>query len=252
MDVARQIIGWHGQARRVRAGSERGFRVGPAEHARAGTGDGHAPARLMLRDIDADHGIARGRVTELGIGGSCRDGEADAGDDLAIGQRRGEHALEEVIGTVGSAISLDQGIKGEHGGRIIGGRIIVGEAAAQRAAVAHLRIADAGGKAGQARNGGGAGCDIGMAGHRADPQAGPVAADAGKAQRRQIDQRIGHAQPRFHRRNQRVATGQIGSFGGARKLRGGFRQAARTVEGEFMHPASPPWPPRLPRLPSRC
>ena len=56
-------------------------------------------------------------------------------------------------------------------GGIVGGRIVVGERAADRAAVAHRGIADAAGERGERRDGGfddRAVGDVGVAGHRAD------------------------------------------------------------------------------------
>src|SRR6185436_495034 len=43
-------------------------------------------------------------------------------------------------------------LQGEHGRGVVGGRVGMGERAADRAAVAHLRVADPGGEAGEARN----------------------------------------------------------------------------------------------------
>ncbi len=120
-----------------------------------------------------------------------------------------EHALEEIIGIVAATIRLDHRIQRQRGSGIIGGGIIVGNAATQCAAIAHLRVANARSQTSETRNGGGAGGDVGMAGRGADPQPLAITADAGQAEAGEIHQCIGHAQTGFHGGDQRVAPGEI-------------------------------------------
>ena len=102
---------------------------GVAEHAalaRAGHRDAHA-AR-SLRDVHADDRITRRGIAELLIGALLRHRELDGGDQLALFQRRREHALEEVVRLDRTLVGLDRRPQRQRGGRIVGGRIVVGDA----------------------------------------------------------------------------------------------------------------------------
>ncbi len=75
------------------------------------------------------------------------------------GLERGGEGVEEEIGGGHGAVGVgrhqaDVGIEREQRGGIIGGRIGVGDAAADGAHVAHLHIADAAGGFGQQRGNG--------------------------------------------------------------------------------------------------
>ena len=129
-------------------------RLGAEDAAGAGAGDADADrAVLHAGDEDAGHGVARGRIAELGVGGLGRHREGDPGDDLALLQRGGEQAGEEILRRERALVGVDGGAEGQHGGRIIGGGIVVGERAADGAHLAHGRIADHAGKRGERRDG---------------------------------------------------------------------------------------------------
>ena len=117
----------------------------------AGHRDPHAARRLGHEH--ADHGVARGRIGELHVGGLLGLGEADRGDQLALAQRRLEQALEEAVGGVLAGVGGDGGVERHDRRRIVRRRIVVGDRAADRAAIAHLRIADMAGEIGQRRDG---------------------------------------------------------------------------------------------------
>ena len=89
----------------------------------------------------------------------------------SCGKRRREKAGEELVGRNLAPVGDDRGAEAEHAGGIVRRRIGIGERAADRAAVPHLRIADAAREHGERRDGRGdlrRGRDIGMPGHRAD------------------------------------------------------------------------------------
>ena len=119
----------------------------------AGAGDADADrAVLHAGDEDAGHGIARGRVAELLVGGRGRHREGDAGDDLAVFQRGGKEAGEEILGRERAPVGVDGGAERQRRGRIVGGRIVVGQRAADGAHLAHGRIADRAGELGKRGN----------------------------------------------------------------------------------------------------
>ena len=71
---------------------------------------------------------------------------------ISSGSQRGlEQAREESVGRNLALVGDDVAPSAEHGGRIVRGRIVVGDRAADRAAIAHLRIADAAGERRRAR-----------------------------------------------------------------------------------------------------
>ena len=77
---------------------ERRFHLGNTEDLWSGAGDRN-PHRAVgkLGDHDADHGIARGRIGELGITRPLRCRKLDRGHDLIVGKCRFEHAGEELV-----------------------------------------------------------------------------------------------------------------------------------------------------------
>src|SRR5690606_11489233 len=122
---------------------ERALHRGHAEDAalaRAGDGDPHAFG--ILRDEHADQRVARCRIWELQVSGPDRYREAHARDDLALTERRFEQAGEEIVRADLAPVGDDGRIEREARRRIIRRRIVVRDRAADRAAVAHRRIAD--------------------------------------------------------------------------------------------------------------
>ncbi len=191
---------------------ERGFHGGVAEDAViAGTGDGDASAVGGLGDEHADGGVARGRVGEFFVGGFMGDGEADFGDDFIGVEGGGEHALEELIGLKAAFIGFDGGAKGEHGGGVAGRRVVIGEGAADGAAIADLAITDMAGEMGEGWDGFGdhrRGCDLAMGGHGFDGEAVAFVGDAGEAEAGQIDDGAGLGEALLEHRDEGHAAGE--------------------------------------------
>ncbi len=148
-------------------------RLGPAEHAvRAGAGDGDAHLRPALGDEHADQRIARGRVAELLVAGlRARSGTMIlvmiSPSSSAVSNRPVKKSSAAILRLLVTIVAPSA----EAGRRVIGGRIVVGDRAADRAAMAHMRVADQRGQLGEAGNGllharrvG----DVGMVRHGAD------------------------------------------------------------------------------------
>ncbi len=216
------------------------FHLRHPEHAvRAGPGDRHAHAIRMLCHEHADEGVARGRVAELDVGCLRGDRERHLGDDLAFLESRCEDALEEVVGRDLALVGDDRRVQGKTGGGIIGGGIVVGDGAADGAAVAHMRIADELGHLGKSRNGllhlGGIG-DLRMFHHGADGDRVAGALDAAKLRDlAEIDQVGGACEPQLHGRQQRMPAGEeLGVLGLACEARG-FPDARGAVVFESVH-----------------
>ena len=102
----------------------------------------------------------------------------------------------------------------ERGGRIIGGRVVVGDRAADGAAVAHRRIADHAGELGERRDS--ACCTTGALATSAWRVMAPIDERIGRlgsmparsVDPGEIDDRGGRGQPLLHRRQQRLAAGE--------------------------------------------
>ena len=146
MQVADHVIGGHCQPLHRRSGEVRRqglFGLCPAEDAIvAGPRHRHPHAILEPRHEDPGQGKAAGGLVELHIGGLFRNREGNARDDLAFFQRGGEHALEIVIRRDLAAVRHHRRAGPQHPRRIAGGRVVVGDGAADGATIAHRRITD--------------------------------------------------------------------------------------------------------------
>ena len=108
----------------------------------------HVPPLHRHDRGDAEDGVARGGMAELLVGraGSLgRRRHPDRGQHLALGERGGHHADEEIGGgdrppALGAG-DLERGAEGDEQGGEIRGRIGVGDAAADGAAIADRRVA---------------------------------------------------------------------------------------------------------------
>ena len=129
-------------------GSESLLESWQTENTRACTGNHHADITPRLHHHDAHHGVPRGGAWELHVGGAMHDGKAYAQDEFTWLEGRREQAREEGGGRNFATIRDDGGIEAHHRRRIVGGRVIVGDGAANGAAVAHQRVADATGQIG--------------------------------------------------------------------------------------------------------
>ena len=151
--------------------------------------------------------------------------ELHAGDDLTGRQVDSEQVLKEPVGShhappVG-ALQVDFGVDRQHDGRVVGRWIRMGQAAAQRAAIADLRIANFTGRVGHARallaeqrrrgdrvvDRGGADLDLSLVfsdvRERLDPG--------------DIDERLWFTQAKLHQRHKAVPAGD--KLGGAIRCR---------------------------------
>src|SRR6185437_1552984 len=110
-------------------------------------------------DRDTNYRVAGSGVSKFLVNRSRASGlgHADFGDDLVWAQRGGEHTGEEAArwnhAFAGLAGDRDLRVQGKDRGRVISGRMRLGEAAADDAAVAHLDIANILGGLGQKRRG---------------------------------------------------------------------------------------------------
>ena len=218
---------------------ERGLQPRMAEHAEPGARDGHAHAAVGLGDEDAHQGEARGGLLELEVRGLLRHGKAHGRDQLAAAQRRGVHALEEVVGRDLAPVGDDGGAQAQHGAGVAGSGVVVGQRAADGAARTHLAVADAAGQLGQGRDGGldlRVGGHVGMARHGADFHGLAVDGDAGQAlDAVQVHDLFGPRQAQAHRWQQALAAGQV--LAALRGQRGGVGRGARGFIGECVHGA---------------
>ncbi len=170
----------------------------------------------------------------------------DGGDQLAIVECGGEDIEKEVVAGDLAPVGLHRGAEAEHGGGIIGGRVVVGDGAAQRAAVAHVRIANLAGELGKCRDrlfdGVRAG-DGGMRGHRLD---GDDASGGGDALQlgdgAQVDDIGRHGEALAQHRDQGLAAGHelavVSGLAGLERVAGG----GGAVVCEIVHGVSSAWP----------
>ena len=127
-------------------------------------------------------------------------------------KRRLEQPGEEIVAGNAALVGDDRGAKAQHRGRIVGGGVGIGDGAADGAAIAHQRIADAAGQRRERRDRlpDHVGTrDIVVARHGADRERGAVALDAGDAfERGKIDDVRILRQTQLERRQQAHAAGE--------------------------------------------
>ena len=229
VDVGVEPVGRHIEAverLRPEAGGERRLHFHHPEDTRGGAGHREAHAGRVLRHHDPGEGVARRLLLELGVAGLFRHREAHAEDQLVVLEGGFEHPGEEIVGGDAAAVGVDGGAEPENHGRIVGRRIVVGDRAADGAAIAHLRIADVARQIGQRRDRplrvGRIGHRV-MGGHRPDEQRCAVDGDGGEAaDSAEIDDvgRLGEAL--FHDRDQGHAAGDEFPVGRRRERRNGL------------------------------
>ena len=183
VEVRVQPVGGHLEPVERLGGEVLGQRVlgiDPAERRGPGTGDRHPHGAAGPGDVDADHRVAAGRVGELHVGALVGLGEVHRGDDLVAAERGLEHAGEEVVGRDLALVGAHGGPQRQQRARIVGGRVVVADRAADGAAVAHLRVADQLGQRRQRRDhplDHGRARHVGMPGHRTDGDAAGLLLD---------------------------------------------------------------------------
>ena len=195
-----------------------GFQALGTEHAGTGTGHRDPNALRAAADEHADDRKPRRRLLELLPARFLGHREAHRGDHFTVGQRGFVQAGEEVVGGDAAAVGVDGRAQAQHGSGVARRRVVVGQAAAYRAAVANLTVADLASQVGQRGDRSG---ESGVRGHRS---VGAHRADLDHSARHrdvvqagdagQVDQRLGRGQAEFHRREQRLAAGnQLGTIG---------------------------------------
>jgi hypothetical protein len=102
--------------------------------------DAHPRCRLGNRD--ADECKARRRIGEFRVGKPFRNRECDCADDLVV-RDGSEQAVKIIVRGDRPLVRLQGGAESERRSGVIGRRIVVGERAADGAAIAHMRVADA-------------------------------------------------------------------------------------------------------------
>src|SRR6266404_4480334 len=174
---------------------------------RAGAGDADARLRARPALVERDHrshaddGEARGRVRELqvrGAGALGERGHADLDEELVLAERRLHQPREPGVHLDRAlllALAHELGAEGDDGGRHVGGGIAVRQRAADRALVAHGRIAD---HRGRLRHDGALGLEhlrrlhLPVRGHRPDRDHALVLLDTGEARHlAEVDQVLG-------------------------------------------------------------
>ncbi len=160
-----------------------------------------------------------------------------ADDDLAGVEGRREQALEIFVRIDLPLVRDDGRAEPQNRGGVVGGRVVIGDGAADGAAMTHLRIADAFGELGKRRDGAAhlsAGCYLGVGRCGTDDERAALAPDA--LQRRdtaEIDQCRRFGEPLLERWDQRLAARNDGSVRARESARrigdGGWAHIAETV-----------------------
>ncbi|SLN71453.1 hypothetical protein PEL8287_03952 [Roseovarius litorisediminis] len=201
----------------MEVGRQGGFGVLPAEDAVfRGTGNGDADVGAVFRHEDAHQGKPRGGLLELHVGRGIRHRELHLGDDLAFVQRGFKQPLEKVIRRDLAGVGHDGGRTCQSRRRVAGRGVVVGQATAEGAAIAHRRITDVASQPCQRGIGAGAGSHLGVGGGRADTKRVIVgAADAADLfNAAQADQAIRRGQPLFQGGDQGLPPAQGLAVGG--------------------------------------
>ena len=223
-----------------REGFAEGFlHVGYAKYARPSPGRGDAHAAGAFGHEHAHHGVARGRVLEFHVAGAFRYRKGNRSDDLARLERSLVHACEKLVGG-DLALAGDDGCTQSDKRRgIIRRGIVVGDRAADRAHVAHHRVADAVGEQRQCRNGFRdlfRSSNRRMRGHRADCDVAALDLDPAQfCDASQVDDVRRCGQAHLHGRDQRLTAGQQAGIIRSGQLRRRVRDTRCLVVIKCMH-----------------
>jgi hypothetical protein len=160
--------------------------------------------------------VAPGQLLHRPAAAPGPDREAGADQQLVGRHRRGPQAGEEVGGGDGARPPhrqhVELGVEGQGDGRVLGGRVGVGQRAADRAPVADLRVADERRDPGQQRHRPGHLCavlDRRLGGGGAHPQAAVAALDAPQVvDAPDVDEVVEHGQAQGEEGDQALAPGQ--------------------------------------------
>jgi hypothetical protein len=214
--------------------------------------DQRHPGRAVVHGGHADDGPVLRPPVELlvrpaGVG-QLRQPHLD--QELVGPQDRLQEAREELGGgdlaAPGRALGHDGAAQGQDGGGQVGGRVAVGQRAAQGAAVADLGVADEAGHMGQERHlrlqhvGG---LQLPVPGEGADGHLVALLADVGEVgEPADVDDHGRRGQPQPHQRQQRVAAGhQLGVVAVLDQEVDGLvgRLGPDVVEGDGDHASAP-------------
>jgi hypothetical protein len=175
----------------------------------ARAGHGHAHALAVLHHKDSDQRITRSRIRKLHVSRLHWDGKTHMRDNLALFERGIEQAREEIVGGNFALVRDDRRAERETRRRIVGRRVVVRNRTADRAAIAHGRIADIARERAQRRDGfidDGGTLDIGMARHGADHNIASLAFGAREPGHvSEVDQILRRCQTLLESRNQRLS-----------------------------------------------
>ena len=116
------------------------------EKQRGRAGNGDPCARFEFRGEDADQSEPGGLIGDFGVTCRKRNGEFDRGNQFARFERCLKHAAKELVRRNLALVRYDRCAEREHGRRIIGGRIIVGERPPDSTAITDGWIADTAGE----------------------------------------------------------------------------------------------------------
>src|SRR5580704_6916792 len=129
--------------RRTEIFHQRLFKIAQPEHA-ARSGSGHRRAHHRT-EFSNEHGgdrIARCGAAELGVARPIGNGKIDAGDDLARLERGLIERDKEIVGGNAAAVGDDSRAETEYGGGVVRSRVVIGDRAADGAAMAHMPVTD--------------------------------------------------------------------------------------------------------------
>ena len=178
------------------------------------------------------------RIARLG-----RHGKRHGGDNLAVFQCGREQALEEVVGRDAALVGLHGCAECQQRRRIVRGRIIVGDRAADGAAMAHRGIADQRGEIGQRGNRllhWSAGGDVMMRRRRLDGQRVTRCLDPDQfLDPGKVDHVRRRGEALLHHGNQRVAACEIFCLLALGEQRRGFVDGGGAMIGGLIHDWSP-------------
>jgi len=109
----------------------------------AGACHGNSYARCGLGNGNADKGKAGSWIGKFRVTEPLWNRDDDFRQDFVVLERGCKQPLKEIVAGDAPLVGLERSAERRHGGGIVGRRVVVGQGTADRAAIAHLGIADA-------------------------------------------------------------------------------------------------------------